>query len=160
MQLNCWSLRCSWSITCRRCSNHIFILDLTPGFNGLGKDICKTRRESFKFWDLVCLILEILRYFFPPNHAFFPVMFTMSLMQWILSQPCGYWWPGALAPGHQYPQCFECTHVFPAVYGLSCYQKKSTRNTSCSVAESSSNLWIHSAGCRDPMKKWNRLFTC
>ena len=27
----------------------------------LGKDKCKTRRESFKFWDLVHLILEILR---------------------------------------------------------------------------------------------------
>ena len=62
-QLNCWSLRCSWSIACRRCSNYIIILDLTPGFNGLGKDNCKTRRESLKFCDLVWLILEILQYF-------------------------------------------------------------------------------------------------
>ena len=61
-QLNCWSLRCRWSIACRRCSNYIFILDLTPGFNGLGKDNCKTTWEWFKFWDLVHLILEILRY--------------------------------------------------------------------------------------------------
>ena len=61
MQLNCWSLRCSWSIACRPCSNYIFILNLTPGFNGLGKDNYKMRREAFKFWDLVCLILEILR---------------------------------------------------------------------------------------------------
>ena len=59
-QLNCWSLRCSWSIACRRCSNCIFILDLTPGFNGLGKDNCKTRQESFTFADLVHLILDIL----------------------------------------------------------------------------------------------------
>ena len=29
----------------RRCSNYIFIIDLTPGFNGLGKDDCKTRRR-------------------------------------------------------------------------------------------------------------------
>ena len=35
------------------------ILDLTPGFNGLGKDNCKTRRETFKFWDLVRFILEV-----------------------------------------------------------------------------------------------------
>ena len=62
MQLNCWSLRCSWSIACRRCSNYIFILNLTPGFNGLGKDNYKMRREAFKFWDLVRLILETLRY--------------------------------------------------------------------------------------------------
>ena len=40
-------LRCSWSIACRRCSNYIFILDLTPGFNGLHKDNCETRWETF-----------------------------------------------------------------------------------------------------------------
>ena len=33
-----------------------------PWFNGLGRDNCKTRRGSFKCWDLVRLILEILRY--------------------------------------------------------------------------------------------------
>ena len=60
-QLNCWSLRYSWSIACRHCSNYIFILDLTPGFSGLGKD-CKRRGESFQFSDLVRLILKILRY--------------------------------------------------------------------------------------------------
>ena len=60
--LNCWSLRCSWSIACRRCSNYIFILHLTFGFNILHKDNCKLRRETFKFWDLVRLILEILRH--------------------------------------------------------------------------------------------------
>ena len=45
----------------RRCSNYIFILDLTHGFIGLGKDNYKTRRETFKFGDLVRFILEILR---------------------------------------------------------------------------------------------------
>ena len=53
--------RCSWSIACRRCSNYIFILDLTPSFNGLGKDNYKMRRETCKFWELVRLILETLR---------------------------------------------------------------------------------------------------
>ena len=43
---------------------YIFILDLTSGFIGLGKDSCKMRRETFKFGDLVRLILEILRYFY------------------------------------------------------------------------------------------------
>ena len=42
-----------------RCSNYIFILDLTPGLNGLRKGNCKMRWESFKFCDLVWLILEI-----------------------------------------------------------------------------------------------------
>ena len=59
---NCWSLRCSWSIACRRCSNYFFILDLIHGFDGFGKDNCKTRRDTFKCWDLLCLILEIWRY--------------------------------------------------------------------------------------------------
>ena len=59
---NCWSLRCSWSIACRRCSNYIFILNLTRGFNGLGKDNWKTRRETFMFGDWVCLIFENWRY--------------------------------------------------------------------------------------------------
>ena len=55
----CWSHRYSWNIACWRCSNYIFILDLTHGFNGLGKDNCKMRQETFKFWDLVWLILEV-----------------------------------------------------------------------------------------------------
>ena len=45
-QLNCWWLRCSWNIACGCCSNYIFILNLTPGFNRLGKDNCKTRQET------------------------------------------------------------------------------------------------------------------
>ena len=63
----CWSLRCSWSITCRSCSNYIFILDITPGFNRLHKDNCKARGETFKFWDLVHLILETWQYIHSSN---------------------------------------------------------------------------------------------
>ena len=40
-------------------SNYFFILDLTHGFNGLGKDNYKMRRETFKCWDFVRLLLEI-----------------------------------------------------------------------------------------------------
>ena len=43
----------------RRCSNQIFIFDLTPGFNGFGKDNCKRRRETFKVWHSVRFILEV-----------------------------------------------------------------------------------------------------
>ena len=46
-QLNCRSLR--WSIACRRCSNYIFILGLTHGFNILHKDNCKPRKKQ---WSL------------------------------------------------------------------------------------------------------------
>ena len=57
------SLKCSWSTVCRRCSNYIFILDLTRGFNPLGKDNCKTGLEIFKFRNLVRLILAVWWYF-------------------------------------------------------------------------------------------------
>ena len=46
---------------CRRCSNYIFIPDLTHGFNRLCKDIFKARRESFKSRDLEPLVLDILQ---------------------------------------------------------------------------------------------------
>ena len=59
---NCWSLRCSWSIACRCCSNYIFILDWTLGFNGLGKGNCSTRRETFNFLNCVRLILQVWPY--------------------------------------------------------------------------------------------------
>ena len=40
-------------------SNYIFILDLTPGFNGLGREKfkCKTRQESFKF-GIMCAYIR------------------------------------------------------------------------------------------------------
>ena len=61
-QYNCWSLICSWNSACRCCSNYIFILHLTPGFNGSGKDNCKMRQKTFKFGDLVWLILKVWWY--------------------------------------------------------------------------------------------------
>ena len=67
MQLTCWSLRCSWSIACQRCSNYIFILVLTPGINKLGKANLKKRRESFQFWDLVHLIWESYLWLYADN---------------------------------------------------------------------------------------------
>ena len=53
------SLICSWTIAYQHCSNYIFILDLTPGFNGLDKGNCKTRRKTCKLWGVVPFILEI-----------------------------------------------------------------------------------------------------
>ena len=61
-QYNCWSLRCCWSIACRRCSNYIFILGLTPGFNGLGKELQDKTRSILSFGDIVCLILQVSQY--------------------------------------------------------------------------------------------------
>ena len=47
------------SCACWRCSNYNFVLDWTHGFNGLGKDNCKMKRETFKFGDLIRFILEV-----------------------------------------------------------------------------------------------------
>ena len=53
-----------------------------------------------------------------------PVQYNEWLI-W-LSQHCWYWWPGALAPGHQYPHCWMCTHAFLAVNGLRAMKVKVT----------------------------------
>ena len=52
--------RCSSSIACWCCSNDIFILNLTPGFNGLGKDNYKRRRETLKFLPEASFGLRVL----------------------------------------------------------------------------------------------------
>ena len=57
----------------RRCSNCIFILDLTPCFNRLTKDSYQTRRETFQCWDFVRHILEVWRYV---RHQFLSFTFT------------------------------------------------------------------------------------
>ena len=48
------------------------VLDLAPGFIGLGKDNCKKRRETFKFGVWVRLILEILQYIRLSTHKDIP----------------------------------------------------------------------------------------
>ena len=58
-QWNWCSRRRSSSIAYRRYFNNIFILNWTPGFNGLYKDDCQTRQETFRFYDLVRLALEV-----------------------------------------------------------------------------------------------------
>ena len=44
---------------------------LSTGFNGLGNDNCKTRRETFEFLDLVRLMLEAWWYLFQSHVAHF-----------------------------------------------------------------------------------------
>ena len=75
------------SRTCRRCSNYTFILDLTPGFNGLCKDNYKTRRETFKFWDLVRLILEVWWYIL--SKLVFTYKCIHNKVPCISTRPCG-----------------------------------------------------------------------
>ena len=41
---------------------HMFILDLTSGFNWLHKCKCKTKRETFKCLNLVRLLIQVWHY--------------------------------------------------------------------------------------------------
>ena len=55
-------------------TNYIFIIDLTPGLNEMSKENGKTRQEIFKFLDLVCLTLEVLRYTHGSHYVVFVVV--------------------------------------------------------------------------------------
>ena len=44
------------------CRVKYIILRLTPGVNGLGKDNCKTRLETFKIGEIVRIMLDIWRH--------------------------------------------------------------------------------------------------
>ena len=57
---------------------------------------------------LTCCIFDLL-------HTLIGVMWSVNQAvfnpqtpgnAWVCSQHCGYWCPGAKAPGHQYPQCW------------------------------------------------------
>ena len=59
-QQTCWSLRCSWSIACWRCSwLHLHHRLNTWLQYRLHNDNRKARRETFNLWDLMRLVLEI-----------------------------------------------------------------------------------------------------
>ena len=76
---------------CRRCSNYIFILDLTLGFIGWGKDNCKLRREAFTFGELVRLILESSRHVsHDPSCASHIIQPALSLLHNVCG--CGFRW--------------------------------------------------------------------
>ena len=59
---NSWAK--NWGLTCdHNISNSaIYMTAIYRDYTVLGKDNCQTRQETFMFWDLVCLILEVLRY--------------------------------------------------------------------------------------------------
>ena len=60
---------------CRRCSNNIFIIDLTPGFNGLVKD---ETRNIFNFWIWCAYIRSLTVIWFKFNSAFRIIKFIIK----------------------------------------------------------------------------------
>ena len=51
-QWNCWSLTCSWSIACRRCSNYIFILNLNTWLQWIGQRQLQDEMRNINVWGL------------------------------------------------------------------------------------------------------------
>ena len=138
-QYHLWSLRCSWSFACLHCFIYIFILDLTPHFSGLDKDNDKTRRETFKFWDLMRLILEIWRYI-PMNLCDVNSSSLLQLHWWIIQTADGTRWVNTqkktfhvttqINDESSQAHSVECVSkiksilsiVFHAIYGTLCIQ--------------------------------------
>ena len=80
------------SIACWRCSNYIFILDLTPGFIGLGKDNCKTRRQNLALGQIpICIwfLSESLFELYSNKGVFvFAFDWKWCICIWILGKKC------------------------------------------------------------------------
>ena len=50
----------------------------STGFNGVGKDNCKTGQDTFKFWDLVGLILEVWQQILMPRLTCFRILVNIE----------------------------------------------------------------------------------
>ena len=89
-------------------------------------------------WGRTCFFfLEKLFHFqilFPVTVIF---LYETNLMQWILSQQCGYWWPGALAPGYLQPQCWSRHPCFS-----SCLWVNSLRPSDACLLQWSNHHWF------------------
>ena len=73
-----------------------------------GRELTITNRVFLPQCDL---IFDVVHNNYNILHKIYPVECIFSLHG-------VYWWPGALAPGHQQPQCWVRTSAFPAVYEL------------------------------------------
>ena len=57
-------------------------LHVSPGFNGLGEDNCKTRRETFQCWCLVRLILYVWPYI--QKHMAMILILSQFVVDWYI----------------------------------------------------------------------------
>ena len=97
-----------------RCSNYVFTIDLATSFNRLCKSNCKTRRETFKFWDLVPLISDIWRYVFLYEREIPFQKVVHSVSGWVLFL-CGWFVENTrlkcISPMHEDLSIFTCTRI-------------------------------------------------
>ena len=81
-----------------------------PGFNGLGKDNCKTRRKSFTCWDLVHLTPEVLRGSYYELTKYTPYLALMGQLGNVSCECFAWWQQDTRASVDQYPWL----HAYPA----------------------------------------------
>ena len=65
----------------RHSSTYRQVSNIRLGLNILRKDNCKPRWETFKFWDLVWLVLEILWYIWD-FRVHYPLYLTVTVVVW------------------------------------------------------------------------------
>ena len=66
----------------------------------------------------ICLVGYSSHHAQDTTDRFISIMYMSRLTHKLLemhTQHCGYWWPGAKAPGHQYPLCWLNTHCMRPV---------------------------------------------
>ena len=99
------------SIASRSCSNYIFIRGLTLGVNKLCKDNCKTSRNTFKFRDLMRLVLAVWRNFMLTySHTVVSTsMFSVVAAAWQIIDRFVFAWNGQ-------DECC-CSHIIPILFG-------------------------------------------
>ena len=87
---------------------------------------------------------------------------------WVCTQHWGYWYPGAVAPGHQHPQCWPNIHCIRPVsfkiilfivkilerYYLLTKQGKSEGFDSCDRPSNLTQIWFKSS-IFQPVWPWN-----
>ena len=87
------------------------------------KNLCLTLLTTILKWifNLICFQWYVQYFSYHSSEAIGHPLHSLNPWTagntWVHSQHCGYWYPGAKAPGHQYPQCWlnvDC--IIPVLY--------------------------------------------
>ena len=89
------------------------------GFLGIIWSTCgsKCRGEGGGIFPTLCVeccLVFLLFDFIFLWTVYIIFLYETDQIRFIIGQLSGCWWPGAFTPGHQLPQCWVCTHEFPA----------------------------------------------
>ena len=104
--LNTWNIDDIMILTCHIQRSHWVPELFTSLDQSFGLTLKQLGHFFFEIWFYFLVLLTLV----------YLDMIYMYITGPIFSHRCGFCRPGA--PGHQGPQCWICTHAFPAVYGL------------------------------------------